>query len=522
MDHNILERRLRWLADAGAPALTPGLEGIEKESLRVTADGRIAKTPHPRALGSALTHPAITTDYSEALLEFITPPQPGTAATLAALCDIHTAVYRELGAEMLWATSMPCAVEGDSGIPIAEYGTSNVGMMKHVYRRGLGYRYGRVMQTISGVHFNYSLPVDFWPAFQEHEQRKDVPQAFMADAYFGLIRNFQRYGWLVPYLFGASPAICKSFLTGGRHDFEEFDDYTWYAPYATSLRMSDIGYKNKNQAHLNISYNSLHDYVAGLTEAISTPEPEYELIGLTGSDGYRQLNTNVLQIENEYYSFIRPKNIAESGEKPTLALKRRGVRYIEVRALDVNAFEPLGVSTAQLDFLETFLIYCLLADSPFTVQNEREAINRNQARVTRRGRDPKLQLESDGSFRPLRDWAHELLAQMAPIAALLDAQSGSDNYTRILAEQRAAVDDPDRTPSARILAEMRAHEEPFFAFALRMSKQHRQFFLDREVPPELLAHFRQAAEQSLAEQAKIEASDTLPFDEFLRQYFAQS
>lgn len=521
MDHTLLERRLRWLESPGAPAIAGGLEGIEKESLRVSPDGAISKAPHPRALGSALTHPAITTDYSEALLEFITPPQVGASATLATLCDIHTAVYRELGEEMLWATSMPCAVEGDAGIPIAEYGTSNIGMMKHIYRRGLGYRYGRVMQTISGVHFNYSVPLEFWPAFQEHEGTPGDRQAFVAGAYFGLIRNFQRYGWLIPYLFGASPAICKSFLHGVRHDFDEFDDYTWFAPYATSLRMSDIGYKNKNQAHLNICYNSVEDYVAGLTRAISTPEPEYELIGLTGPDGYRQLNANVLQIENEYYSFIRPKNIAESGEKPTLALKRRGVRYIEVRALDVNVFEPLGVSATQLHFIEIFLLFCLLSDSPMHNPDEREAINRNQARVARCGRDPALQLEHDGGRRLLTDWGGELLDRMRAIADLLDAQAGGNEYQRVLAEQRAAMDDPERTPSARILAEMRAHEEGFFSFALRMSRQHREFFLQRKLTAEQLARFRRDAEASLAKQAEIEAADTLPFDEFLKRYFAQ-
>ncbi|HET6724954.1 MAG TPA: glutamate--cysteine ligase [Gammaproteobacteria bacterium] len=521
MDHSLLERRLRWLESPGAPVIAGGLEGIEKESLRVSPDGRIAKTPHPRALGSALTHPAITTDYSEALLELITPPQVGTAATLATLCDIHTAVYHELGDDMLWATSMPCAVEGDAGIPIAEYGTSNIGMMKHVYRRGLGHRYGRVMQTISGVHFNYSVPLEFWPALQEHEGVGGDRQAFIDRAYFGLIRNFQRYGWLIPYLFGASPAICKSFLHGVRHDFDEFDDYTWFAPYATSLRMSDIGYKNKNQAHLNICYNSLEDYVAGLARAISTPEPEYELIGLNGPDGPRQLNANILQIENEYYSFIRPKNIAESGEKPTLALKRRGVRYIEVRALDVNVFEPLGVSATQLNFVEIFLLFCLLADSPLNEPDEREAINRNQARVARCGRDPALRLEHDGGRRLLCDWGRELMDRMAPIAGILDAQGGGDAYRRVLAEQRAAIDDPERTPSARILADMRASEEGFFSFALRMSRQHRDFFLRRELTAEQWARFRRDAEESLAKQAEIEATDTLPFDEFLQQYFAQ-
>lgn len=500
----------------------PGLEGIEKESLRVSEDGKIAKTPHPRALGSALTHPAITTDYSEALIELITPPLPTAQAALEALTDIHTFVYSKLDDELLWATSMPCAVEGDAAIPIANYGSSNIGMMKHIYRCGLGYRYGRVMQTIAGVHFNFSLPEPFWPAFRDQEKYTGSLQAFVAGHYFGLIRNFQRYGWLIPYLFGASPAICKSFLRNGRHDFEEFDDYTWYAPYATSLRMSDIGYKNKNQAHLNISYNSIEDYVAGLSRAISTPEPEYEIIGITADGEYRQLNSNVLQIENEYYSFIRPKNIAESGEKPTLALKRRGVKYIEVRALDLNAFEPIGVGLSELRFVEAFLVFCLLNDSPLTGSEEIEAVNRNQARVTRRGRDPKLRLEYGGSFRPLKDWAREIIGAMRPIARLLDGYAGGREYARVMDAQVLAVEDPDRTPSARVLAEMQTNEESFFEFAMRMSQQHRRYFLNRRLPPATLERFNALAERSLAEQAAIENNDILPFDEFLRQYFAQS
>jgi glutamate--cysteine ligase len=316
--------------------------------------------------------------------------------------------------------------------------------------------------------------------------------------------------------------VCKCFLSRGNAGLTELDGGTWYAPHATSLRMSDIGYKNKNQAHLNISYNSLEDYVSGLSRAISTPEPEYEIIGLTANGDYKQLNSNVLQIENEYYSFIRPKNIAESGEKPTLALKRRGVRYIEVRALDLNAFEPAGVSLSELHFIEAFLIFCLLSDSPLTGSERTEAINRNQARVTRRGRDPKLRLEDDGRFRPLKDWAMEIIEAMYPIARLLDRYTGGHEYADIIDAQALAVDDPDRTPSARILEEMRANEESFFEFAMRMSQQHRRYFLNRRLPPEVLERFNELAVRSLAMQIEIEQSDTLPFDEFLRQYFAQT
>jgi glutamate--cysteine ligase len=148
-----------------APSLWPFLRklwvGLEKESLRVAVDGGISDASHPLALGSALTHPYITTDYSETLLEFITPPCASLTGALDFLADIQTYVQRHMDRELLWATSMPCLLKGEQQIPIATYGCSNAGRMKHLYRVGLGYRYGKVMQVIAGVHFNFSLDPGF-------------------------------------------------------------------------------------------------------------------------------------------------------------------------------------------------------------------------------------------------------------------------------------------------------------------------------------------------------------------------
>ncbi|MGH8553809.1 MAG: glutamate--cysteine ligase, partial [Methylococcales bacterium] len=348
-----------------------GLKGVEKECLRIGPDGKISQSPHPKALGSALTHAHITTDYSEALLEFITPPFPDARDTVSFLRDIHQFVYDNLADELMLVSSMPCAISGDASIPIATYGTSNIGMMKHIYRRGLDYRYGRAMQAIAGVHFNYSVPVDFWPMFQELEKNHAPARDFVAECYFAMIRNLQRRGWIILYLFGASPAICKSFLGDRKtfqHDFEEFDRHTFFKPYATSLRMSDIGYKNSNQARLNISYNNLKDYIESLTRAIETPHPSHQKFGVRVDGEYRQLNANILQIENEYYSSARPKQITQSGEKPTLALKRRGVRYVEVRSLDLDLYSDIGLGEERLLFLEALLLTCLLLDSPYVDQ----------------------------------------------------------------------------------------------------------------------------------------------------------
>ena len=259
------ERRLAALVNAREPrVLQGGLKGVEKESLRVSPDGYIEQSEHPRELGSALTHEHITTDYSEALIELVTPAFRESWELLQYLCDLHQFVYRHLGEQLLWATSMPCIIDGDPSIPIARYGRSNIGRMKEVYRRGLGYRYGRMMQAISGVHYNYSFPAHFWPVLAATLQAPSADQDFVSAQYFGLLRNYRRYGWLMLYLFGNSPALCASFVRGREHTLQQFAPGTLYEPYATSLRMSDLGYRNKSQAGVQISVNSLEEYVRDL------------------------------------------------------------------------------------------------------------------------------------------------------------------------------------------------------------------------------------------------------------------
>ncbi|MFD2113138.1 glutamate--cysteine ligase [Thiorhodococcus fuscus] len=518
-----LGRRVEGLWAAGAaPILGENRIGLEKEGLRVCASGKIARTPHPLALGSALTHPYITTDFSESLLELITPALTDPGAVLDFLEDVHRFVYGHLGEELLWSTSMPCVLEGARSIPLARYGTSNAGTMKTVYRRGLGNRYGRVMQVIAGVHFNFSFADAFWDLYREQEGGGDDPMAFRSDAQMGMLRNLQRLGWLVPYLFGASPAVCASFVQGHSTDLEPFDSSTLYYPYATSLRMGDIGYQNKQEegTGLKACYDSLDSYVRSLTWAIRTPCPKYEEIGVKVGERYEQLNANVLQIENEYYSTVRPKQLTEWMEKPTQALRRRGILYVELRSSDVNPFEPLGVERDQLLFLETLMLYCLLCESPRIVTAEREHIDANLVRTAHRGREPGLMLFRDRQGVPLRVWADEVLGRMTAVAELLDGGSGGP-HARSLACQRERIAYPDLTPSARLLDMMRERREGFFAISRRLSEEHRARF--RAQPPSEARRvlFEQLARESIQRQSEIEAADDRSFDDFLREYLAE-
>ncbi|HWZ62200.1 MAG TPA: glutamate--cysteine ligase [Steroidobacteraceae bacterium] len=517
----VFESRLASLINSGEPqVLQGGRKGVEKESLRVTRDGHLAHTPHPAALGSALTSEHITTDFSESLIELVTPAFRQSWQLLQYLLDLHQFVYRHLGDELLWATSMPCAIDGDADIPLAQYGSSHIGRMKTVYRNGLGLRYGRMMQAISGVHFNYSFPQPFWEAYAALRGERSHGSEFVSASYFDLLRNYRRHGWLVLYLFGVSPVVCKSFLHGRDPQLQELAPGTAYEPYATSLRMSDVGYRNRNQAGLAVSVNNLDEYVRDLQRAISTPLAPYEALGVKVNGEWRQLNANILQIENEYYSFIRPKRVARSGERPTKALRRAGVEYVEVRALDVSAFDPVGVNQHKLRFLEAFVALCLLKESAPIDAAEQAALDANHLTVARRGREPGLTLSRDGRSVPMREWAGELLDSMAGVCEILDRGDEHRPYAQALAAQSAKVTDVSRTPSARLLADLKGGES-FFDLALRMSAAHKAYFLELYPPnEERLRELGAEAQESLAAQRQIEQSDRGTFDEYLARYFA--
>jgi len=514
----LLDSRLDWLRDGEhAELLRSGLRGLEKESLRVDGEGRLSRRPHPPALGSALTHPYLTTDYSEALLEFVTPPYPSNWEMLQFLCDIHCFVVQNLGDELIWAQSMPCVMSAGQDIPIAKYGGSNLGRMKNVYRRGLGHRYGRAMQAISGVHFNYSLPGDFWKVFRERERSSDSIEHFRSSQYMALVRNYRRHAWLMVYLFGATPALCKSFHSGGHAVLEELDASTWYAPYGTSLRMSDIGYRNKSQSSLHMCANSLEAYVAGLAAAVTTPNSGYEKIGVRVNGKYRQLNANALQIENEYYSSIRPKPRSGSASRPMVALREQGVEYVEIRTLDLNMLDPVATNQNQLRFLEAALIYCLLADSPPIDAAEQAEIDARELLVAREGRRPGLLLPRDGRNERLTDWGLELCEPIGEIAALLDV--GDEGYIAAVQAQRSVISDPSLTPSAQILDAMKAERVSFLELTLEVSRNYCGYFKSLSLSDEKEALFRRLAERSLEDTRRLEGEGGPPFDEYLARYF---
>jgi len=515
------EQGLQWISTPDLqPILNQIRRGIEKEGLRIEPSGHLSQKPHPRALGSALTHPYITTDYSEALLEFITPVMQTAEASIEFLKDIHSFTYQHLDHEMIWCASMPCPIEGEAGIPIAEYGESNIGRLKHIYRVGLAWRYGKIMQTIAGIHYNFSMPDEFWPVFLDKFQQPDNALN-RTEQYFGLIRNFMRHSWLLLYLFGASPALCRCFLQGRPHQMQESNG-SLYLPYATSLRMGDLGYQNNAQQSLNIGYNSLESYVTSLGQAMTTPFPAYQAIGVKRDGEYRQINSNILQIENEYYSEIRPKRVTPSGKKPLQILKNEGVQYIEVRNLDINPFLEVGIDESQIHFVDTFLLTCLLRPSPATNTQEKQRLLHNKNLVVNQGRKPGLTL-LDEQNNPvlLTQLAEDFMSDMLMVADCLDRNSSQKTYRCAVEHQRQMIYAPDQLPSARLVARLREDGQSYFDIIMQQSAAQANALKQRQLGPDRQQNFTEEASQSLLSQEQIEAEDRLSFDEFLQAYLQQ-
>lgn len=499
--------------------------GLEKESLRVNPEGYISDKPHMSELGSALTHPFITTDYSEALLEFVTPIYNDAREMLKFLEDLHVFTLKQMGDEVLWANSMPCLLKKEETIPIAQYGSSNVGTMKTVYRRGLKHRYGSAMQVISGIHFNFSLTDNFFKDFQTSKDNKDEFQTFKSARYMNATRNIHRFSWLIPFLFGSSPAICKSFLNKAPKDFglKEFDDKgTLFFDGATSLRLSNLGYTNSEQDKINICYNEINTYARGLREAISTSEKRYEGIGLHKDNKQIQLNTNILQIENEYYSGVRPKRVTRSGESPTCALLDRGVEYLELRSVDVNAFSPIGIELDQVHFLDVFLVYCILKDHDGLCPERTKRFRENQELVARHGRKENLILFDGQKEISAKEWAKITFEELLEVAEHLDTQTGKTEYVDAVTTLSKTIEDTSLLNSEKILTEMKEREKCFFSTTLarshKISDKLRSSSLDSEIERSL----KEEASNSLKKQTEIEQSDEQNFTDFLEEYFKQN
>src|SRR3990167_7998206 len=513
----MLGKRIKILKNAASEKLFDEItRGIEKENLRITLQGKISTARHPQDLGAALTNNWITTDFSEALVEVITPAEKNRQLTYDQLYQASQFVAQNVGTELIWPSSMPVELDGDSCIPLAEYGANNVGRMKKLYRKALCYRYGRAMQVIAGIHYNFSLPKAVFQLLQEEEKSTKDEKTFINNSYMHLVRNCLRYAWLIPYLFGASPACAETSVIRPVDFLKKFSEHGFYGPYATSLRLSDLGYKNKGEDLLNISFDNIIDYANSLIVATKRPYHEFEEIGLKENGEYKQLSTSLLQIANEYYSPIRPKQIANSFETPTHALLTRGIAYIEMRMLDLNPLQAIGICFKQMTFMDVFLTFCLLEDSPLLSYDEILVCHNNLKLVAAKGRDSTLKISVANSLVKFKEAANRLFEKLYQVAELLEYSASSAGFIESIQIQEKKLLNSELTPSARVLNELMQSKHSFQYYHLQKAIEHTAT-LQAKIP-KLELFFREEAKRSLIEFEEIEQAPQKSFSEFLSCY----
>ena len=496
--------------------------GLEKEALRVDKYGTISYKMHPLHFGASLTNKFITTDYSEALIEVVTPPCNSHEEAINYLENIIGFVYRNLNDEYLWPASMPCIIAGDKSIPIAYYGTSNAARMKTTYRRGLGNRYGRIMQVISGIHFNYSFSNEFWKSYKIFKKSNKSIKDFKSDQYFCIARNLLRNDWIILYLFGCSPAVCKSYLSGKETDMESFDEYTYFEKYATSLRMGDIGYQNNVEEDMgvHIDYNSIENYSKSLERAISTSCKKYEKIGVYSEGYYKQINSNTLQIENEYYSSVRPKPDPGIEKRPSKALIENGVDYIELRSIDNNIFLNNGIDICQMHFIELLIIYCLLCPDSKISNDEYFEIKDNLKKVAHNGRNNETCLKVGERNLKINIAVKTLLDSLMEIAKIMDKIMGDKNiYEKCILEQKKKINDNKILPSNLMLNEMKNKGMTFYELCMENIWRQKKYFDEMKKDDDIIQILQEETRKSILKKNELENKSGESYEDYIKKYF---
>ena len=475
MNWDFMEISKSFLKDNKGKLLIEGKFGVEKESQRVTSTGDLALTAHPPAFGDKTENSRITVDFSESQIEMITPTYESVYEVYNELNIINSEVEDNIGDELLWPLSMPPKLPSEANIPIAKFSDSEHGKHMQIYRKGLALRYGKKMQMISGIHYNFSFGEEFIDYLYQKYGNETDKRLFIDEIHFALTRNFLRYRWLLIYLFGASPYCHSTYhsvinkeigiIKKCCHDCNDIIEN--FNQYATSLRVSRFGYSNTLK-HINIYFNSLEEYSTKIRTMLATENKKYSNLGTYKNGSQIQLNGNILQKESEFYSSIRLKQNTLEGETPLDALEKRGVKHVEVRILDLNPFEKLGLSVEQMNFLQIFMLYCLFEKSENITDSEYKKINSNHHHVALYGRKDglKLQKYDNGSIR-LNEWGKELFERLIDIAELIKKDTGNDKYLKSVSKEYKKLFDVSLLPSERIHREMKENNENFLEFGTR-------------------------------------------------------
>lgn len=487
-----------------AALLSRTILGLERETIRTIPDGKMTLTAHPKELGSAYTHPVIKTDFSESQVEYATKPSIQTKIVLKNLSDLHSYTQEAIKSELLWPFSMPPKLPDDEEkIPLALYGKTPDAEKKTIYRRGLGLRYGRKMQTISGVHVNVSFSKPLMEWVSKNRYNSKLTQDIQSEIYLDTIRNFNRYSFLILYFFGASPAMDKTF-TKKIPNLDELNENTYYGKNATTLRLSELGYTSQVQNSLFISTNSMKEYIADLCSAINTQFHPYSKYNNQGNSKKHQLNDHYLQIENEYYALVRPKQIPKGDERPIDSLNRRGIRYLEIRCIDVDPFSPIGVSEEAILFTQIYLMYCLMVDSPKTSKIEKQDWDNNQYEVCWQGRNLSTEYTILGEKTTIAEAGNFLLSKLQGIAEFWDKNSKTNKFTEVIKNQLFKLQHPEETPSGAILKIFERDGIGFLDLGLKLASKYKRYFMQRGLEDKVRTNLDLMRDNSLVEIKEIE------------------
>lgn len=465
--------------------------GIEKEALRINTKGEIAVSPHPAALGSALCHPMITTDFAECLAEVITGVHSSKNSLMTELQD--TVVYLShhmLEDELLWPASMPPPIEDETRVNIARFGTSPIGRLKHLYRIGLAERYGVRRQSIAGIHYNVSLEENLFKNCAETDRLPFLNnKALKSHYYMQLIQQFMMNQWLLILLFSASPfAMITPKSAESSNRFSQ--------KHAISCRLGPHGYRNSEIDPLSIRYDSLEHYITDIQRLTQRPSQQYAHIPDLHSRQPKQLSRNVLQIENEFYNSIRPKPQRMEGLSPSLCLQEQGVGYLEIRLFDLNPFTPLSVSKEQLYFTDAFLMHCLMQrHAPFDGLLSTKQSNQ----VIQFGQNPNTELVP-GCNQSIKTASMNLLENIKNVAQWMDSVSNEPHHLSAVEQQMQKIENWQDLPHQKMLA----LTPDYHASILDLAHNHRHTLLQAPLSKEKFASFDAIAAQSLADQAALE------------------
>ncbi|MBK4781392.1 glutamate--cysteine ligase [Enterococcus faecium] len=407
--------------------------GIEREGQRVDLAGNLAKTDHPAIFGDRSYHPYIQTDFSETQTEMITPVTDSIPELFQYLAAVYDVTARSIPKEeMIWPLSMPPALpEKDEEIIIAKLKNFE----DVLYRRYLAKEYGKRKQMVSGIHFNFEFGDELLRTLFSHQEEFQDFSEFKTELYLKTARNFMRYRWMITYLFGASPMSEKNYFLDESHPQEP----------VRSIRNSALGYTN--HPNVKVSYASMKQYLADIE---------------------RMIEEGKLSEEKEFYTPLRFR-----GGKKVADLATTGVRYIELRNIDLNPYARLGINPEQVRFLQLFLMYMLWTE-------EKEDCDQWVAEGTTRNN--KVALEQPSDQTEFHQEGREILEGMKQMLVELDWLDS----LYLVEEALTQMDHPEQTLAAKLYQEAQLSSQQEVAVALG-----HQYYKESHERPYQLAGFRE-------------------------------